>query len=373
MIILSRPYLNLKNNLEYILSGLNFKRKNKIDFSKNGSEALIRILKSYNIKSGENIIFPSYICKGLVDDIQSHGYKIIYVEIDKDLNFNTKKLISTIKKEKIKALVLVHYFGFIFHCDSLVKICEDNSIILIEDFSHSFLSSFKDKNFSSKGNALFFSFRKTLPVPNGGLAIINEKKVSLFKTKIIRFNITNLINYSFLRMLEFFLVKFFRINLYGLKFKILKKYFLNLSLKNISNHEKKSIYSYKLGFISFLICNSHKLKLIKKKARKNYKILNQGITNLGLEPFFKKIPKNVLPQWYVLYDKTDKLVDYLNSNGVGASRWPDNELPNYIIKEKKRFNLANIYNKKLALIPMHYDLKEVEIHYIIKLLKKLYI
>ena len=136
-----------------------------------------------------------------------------------DLTYNKQDLFEKIKKYEIKIFVLVHYCGFNFYRKDLADICQKNKIFLIEDFSHSFLSSFSNEGFLIKGEALIYSFRKNLPLPNGGIAIFNKKLGILESSQFSKSCEIKLImfKYFFVRLVEFIITKFLKLNIYSRK------------------------------------------------------------------------------------------------------------------------------------------------------------
>ena len=74
----------------------------------------------------------------------------------------------------VKVILAVHYFGFSSKIQSLVELCNAHEVKVIEDCSHSFLTSIGGEPVGSFGHVAIFSMRKTLPVYDGGALRINE-------------------------------------------------------------------------------------------------------------------------------------------------------------------------------------------------------
>jgi dTDP-4-amino-4,6-dideoxygalactose transaminase len=75
---------------------------------------------------------------------------------------------------KVRALLIVHYFGFPQDVPELRNWCNGHSLFLIEDCAHSLLGTFEGKPLGSWGDLSIFSVFKTLPTVDGGLMVLND-------------------------------------------------------------------------------------------------------------------------------------------------------------------------------------------------------
>jgi len=145
-----------------------------------------------NIKSGDEVIVPSYTFVSTVLPFESRNAKIKFVDVDPltgnlDLN-HLKKIIS----KKTKVVITVHYAGNSTDMDQLVKICKKNNSILIEDAAQALGAKYKGKLLGTFGDLATISFHETKNITSGegGALIVNNKKF-LERAKIIREKGTN--------------------------------------------------------------------------------------------------------------------------------------------------------------------------------------
>lgn len=144
---------------------------------------LLDVIDSLKILRGNIVLMPSFIAQGLVLPFQRRGIEIQYYHITEELApdiFDVTKLIKQFSN-KIKAIVLVHYFGiFQKKVYELKEICNHNNIILMEDCVHG-LFSMNDKTepIGSIGDISFFSLPKALPVPDGAIFFVNNESISI--------------------------------------------------------------------------------------------------------------------------------------------------------------------------------------------------
>uniref|UniRef100_UPI003080C512 DegT/DnrJ/EryC1/StrS family aminotransferase n=2 Tax=Vibrio cholerae TaxID=666 RepID=UPI003080C512 len=85
-------------------------------------------------------------------------------------DFNKK-----LKDEFFDLALVIHYFGFSrINMDNLKSICEENSVILVEDCAHAFYLCDCVSKIGTYGDYSFYSLHKYLAVSTGGLLKINS-------------------------------------------------------------------------------------------------------------------------------------------------------------------------------------------------------
>ena len=89
--------------------------------------------------------------------------------------------INRYSKKRIKALVVVHVYGFSCQISKIRKVCKKYNLILIEDAAEAVGSYYRGKHLGTFGDVGILSFNgnKTLTTGSGGSIITNNKK--LFK------------------------------------------------------------------------------------------------------------------------------------------------------------------------------------------------
>lgn len=131
-------------------------------------------INALGIKPESNIIMPSYNCGTELDPIIDHKIQIKFYKVKKDMTININDLVKQIDFNTA-AILIIHYLGFPQPILEIKNICRTNNLFLIEDCAHAFLSTFQSENLGSFGDISVFSIRKTLPIPNGGALVINNK------------------------------------------------------------------------------------------------------------------------------------------------------------------------------------------------------
>ncbi|MCR4420967.1 MAG: aminotransferase class V-fold PLP-dependent enzyme [Exilispira sp.] len=141
--------------------------ENNYYFFFKGRVALYTILKSIEIKSGDEIILPGFTCVVVPNAILYCGAKPVYVDIDeKTYNINPD-LIEEKITSKTKAIIIQHTFGIPAQMDKIIEIAKKNNLFLIEDSCHAIGSKYNNIEVGNFGDAAFFSSQWSKPVTSG--------------------------------------------------------------------------------------------------------------------------------------------------------------------------------------------------------------
>ncbi len=142
-----------------------------------GRIALFIALKSLEIKKGDEVIVPSYICQSVIESIVLAGGIPVFADSCKE-NFNISPL--SIKEKitkKTKVIIAPHLFGVPCDISEIAKIAKGNNLYLIEDCAQCFDVFYtKNKKVGSVGDISFFSFGfdKPFSTGEGGMLVVNN-------------------------------------------------------------------------------------------------------------------------------------------------------------------------------------------------------
>jgi len=161
-----------------------------------GTSALHLVLKFYNLTSKDEVLIPSltYIatatavkyCDAYPNfvDVESDTLGIDPEKLEKYLERTCKKVDAKTYNKKtgrrIKALIVVHLYGFPGKLFRIKKICKKYNIILIEDAAEALGSFYKNKHVGTFGEVGILSFNGNKPITcgGGGMIITNNKKMA---------------------------------------------------------------------------------------------------------------------------------------------------------------------------------------------------
>lgn len=145
----------------------------------NGTVALHLALSALGIKSGDEVIVPTFTYVASVNTIVQCGAKPIFVDIDGDsLQVDVKHIKNKISS-KTKAIMAVHLYGQACDIEVLRKICDEYNLYLIEDCAEALGSSVNGKKVGTFGDVSTFSFfgNKTITSGEGGMVVSNNKNI----------------------------------------------------------------------------------------------------------------------------------------------------------------------------------------------------
>ena len=152
----------------------------------NGRSAFLAILKSLNLKKESEVLLQAFTCNAAVNPILWTELKPVFVDCNKKtLNIDINDLKKKITP-KSRVVIVQHTFGLPAEIEEVLKICQENNLILIEDCAHSLGATYQGKGVGlptealakvgTFGRAAFFSFGrdKIISSVHGGMAVTND-------------------------------------------------------------------------------------------------------------------------------------------------------------------------------------------------------
>lgn len=164
----------------------------KFHLTTSGTSALEMACMLIDIKSGDEVIVPSYTFSSTVNAIVIFGGVPVFVDIKpNDMNIDETKIEEAITS-KTKAIMVVHYAGVACEMDEIMKIAKKHNLLVLEDAAQGVHSNYKGKPLGTIGDIGCFSFHETknYSMGEGGGIIINNSKF-VERADIIREKGTN--------------------------------------------------------------------------------------------------------------------------------------------------------------------------------------
>jgi len=337
--------------------------------------ALASGVKVLRIGPGDSVLLPSYNCGVEIDPLLHLGVRPLFYKIGRDLRVDFDDLLNKIT-DRVKGILVTHFMGFPQPVDEIKQICTERKLFLIEDCAHAFLSAHNGKPLGSYGDVSIFSFLKTLPVPNGGVLLINNRNIShnhfpekpnsfatsFYAAELLRHKTrdnNHLIKENGLGFLYngvYLFLSFARLFVAGFR-----KYFNPKGLylvKPDSYLFVGKLCSWGISDLSKKIINKTDFEEIKIVRRRNFEyLLNHFMKNeRGILPF-TRLPPGVCPLFFPLIlesaETREKLYRTLKRRGVITHPWWDRFHPQVPWDE---FPDAVYLKKRLFGLPIHQDL-----------------
>ena len=307
-----------------------------------GTDAIKLALKTIGVGTGDEVITAANTFVATVGAITEIGAKPVFVDCDNTFCMNVKLLEKKITK-KTKAIVPVHFTGYMTNMPKLMTIAKKYKIPVVEDACQSILGSINKKNAGTWGRFGAFSLHplKNINVWSDG-GIITTNNYNDFKK---------------LRLLR------------------------NHGLED-RDTVKISGYNSRLDTFQAVVGNwlLPKAKNIAEKRIKNANYYDKELSKIS-EITIPPRPKNykIVYHLYIVFAKNrDKLLKYCLKKGIEAKvHYPipmylQNSLKN--LKHKRGdFPVTDLHTKKIITFPCDQHLSNKEMKYVINTVKKFYL
>ncbi len=162
----------------------------------NGTAALHMVFLAAGIKQGDEIITQSLSFAATAAAIAHAGGTPVFIDVDREtMGMSPESLRSFLETyaevkngicfnkktgNKIMAAVPMHTFGHPVKIDEIKKICEEFSVLMIEDSAESLGSTYRNKHTGSFGAAGILSFNgnKLVTTGGGGMVITDDEHIA---------------------------------------------------------------------------------------------------------------------------------------------------------------------------------------------------
>jgi len=152
-----------------------------------GTAALHLALQACGLCKGDEVLIPTLTYLASFQAISATGAKPIPCDVYEnsgliDLDDAGKRITSN-----TKAIMPVHYTGYVGELDRVYKFAKDYNLRVIEDAAHAFGSTYKGNRIGSIGDIVCFSFDGIKNITSGeGGAIVSKDKAVMQKVKDAR-------------------------------------------------------------------------------------------------------------------------------------------------------------------------------------------
>ncbi|MEE8103915.1 MAG: DegT/DnrJ/EryC1/StrS family aminotransferase [Planctomycetota bacterium] len=142
-----------------------------------GRTAIAMALRHAGIGAGDKVLVPAYHCRALVSPIIWAGAEPVWFRVRPDTAVDFDDLASKVESG-VRALLVVHYFGFPQDLVRLRAFCDERKLLLIEDCSHSFYGRVAGRPIGAWGDYAVASPWKFHPLREGGCLASSSRAVN---------------------------------------------------------------------------------------------------------------------------------------------------------------------------------------------------
>lgn len=358
-----------------------------------GRYAIYHAINIIGLNNGSALLAPSYCCGTEIDPFLMNNISLGFYNVNLDLSVDFDDIKEKIENQRFHALLIIHYFGFSQRMEEIVSLCNDNKVILFEDCAHAFLCYNQIDNLplGSYGDVSIFSLRKVLPIPDGGVCIINEKSRNKEKSnnRISGLNRPNRLSILF-RFSELAVNSNLKLGAhvnYGLLLRLIARLSIGLRLvirilrkiikisDDVLLHPNSYDFSsnatnWRISKLSERILKKQDWQLIIDQRRKNYIFLVDRLNCLnGVKVIFPVLPKGVCPLIFpIIVKNRTQISGLLLKRGIDNHSWWNYFHPSV---GWDAFPSASFLKKSILGLPIHQDLDDYHMEIIYRALKEI--
>ena len=301
-----------------------------------GTTALHLALLSLDIKSGDEIILPSFSFVATANSIRFCNATPVFCDVNpKTFNIDVNKIEKLITN-KTKAIMPVHLYGQSADMDPILEIGQDNGLFVIGDAAQAHGAKYDKRMVGSFGDMECFSFYPTKNMTTGEGGMITTNDQSLVER-----------------------------------------------LNSIRNHGREQAkwgyehgrigYNYRMTDIAAAIGIEQLKKLpdFNKKRKENAKYLNENLKNIEeIEiPYVLEKAEHVYHQYTIKCNNRDQIINKLKENDIGYGIYypkPMHYFEHLKIYGHKDLKNSEKLSEQVLSLPVHPGIKSVDLDKIVK-------
>lgn len=311
-----------------------------------GTAALHLALQSIGIGANDSVLVPSITYLATFQAISATGAKPIPCDVlDSNFTLNLNDAEKKIEKNT-KAIIPVHYAGDPGKLEEVYELAEKFSLRVIEDAAHAFGSIYKGKKVGSFGDIVCFSFDgiKNITSGEGGCVVSNDQEVMnhIADARLLAVENDSSARYQ-------------------------RKRSWNFDVTNQGWRYHMSDIMAAIG--SEQLKRFEILQTKRKKFAKLYQTLLKDKKQIRLldhdyEQITPHIFVIIIPEYISRIELRKKLLEQNIQTGIHYQ--PNHHLTKYKSKEQITLPITDKYSERILSLPLHPDLDEEKISYIVE-------
>jgi perosamine synthetase len=144
----------------------------------NGTQALFLSLYTLGIRPGDEVIVPDLTFGATANAVIQAGATPVFCDIDRATWCLDLGKLKSVITSRTRAVIPVHLYGYPVEMKQLMKLAEENNLIVIEDCAEALGSRIDGLHVGSFGHAAIFSFfaNKTITTGEGGMVVFRDSE-----------------------------------------------------------------------------------------------------------------------------------------------------------------------------------------------------
>ncbi len=336
--------------------------------------AIYHGLRALQLSPGDVVLLPSYLCAAAIEPVLALRAKVEFYRIDDNCQPDFDDIESKVRPET-GVVLAVHYFGFPCDIAHFREFCDKRGLLLVEDCAHVFQDEVHGKPLGSYGDISVFSWRKFLPLYDGGELVLNvprelsvtwAKENTLSSIRAAKHLIEQSASYSDSGALK----------ILASSLEFAKRGWDRLRRENANTARKpstdfvgvefdQSLVDLPMSRISHWTLRRSDVSAIVAKRRENYAFLLRQLSSIsGIRMVFPDLGARHCPWVFpVVFEGIEGAHLTLRARGIPAVTWGAVRHPSMPSGE---FPVAEFLYKNLVMLPVHQDLSEPDLHAIVQ-------
>jgi dTDP-3-amino-2,3,6-trideoxy-4-keto-D-glucose/dTDP-3-amino-3,4,6-trideoxy-alpha-D-glucose/dTDP-2,6-dideoxy-D-kanosamine transaminase len=143
-----------------------------------GSLALELALRSCDVKSGDEVVVPTFCCTTIISPILAVGASPVLADVGDDLNLTAATVEPSLSK-RTRAIIVPHLFGNPAEIDSIIDLTRGRDIRVIDDAAQALGATLDGRKLGTFGDAGILSFgnEKVCSGLGGGVLVSRKREV----------------------------------------------------------------------------------------------------------------------------------------------------------------------------------------------------
>lgn len=303
----------------------------------NGTDAISIAQKSLGVSEGDEVITAANTFIATSEAITQTGATIKFVDCDKDTyNIDVSKIEQAVSKNT-KAIIPVHLYGQPADMDRIGDIASEYGLYIIEDAAQAHGAAYKNQKVGTFGHVACFSF-----YPGKNLGAYGDAGAIVTNDENLEKKMRMMANHG--RM---------------------DKY----------NHESEGVNSRLDGLQAAIL--DVKLKYLKKWTERRREIARRYDEALHdvVTPKVHPMASHVYHLYVVRVRNRDQVRAFLSERGISTGIHYPVPLPflkaySYLDYKPSDFPVANSYKDEILSLPMHGDLSDDQVDYVVEVVRK---
>ena len=145
-----------------------------------GTAALDVAVEALGIRSGDEVIVPTFAIISCINQVLRSGAKPIFVDCDRATwNMDVSAIAEKIS-DRTKAIMVVHTYGLPVDLDPILALAERHGLKVIEDAAEMLGQTYRDRPCGSFGDISIFSFypNKHVTSGEGGMVLTDDSDLA---------------------------------------------------------------------------------------------------------------------------------------------------------------------------------------------------